>query len=189
MKTITVIGLAMSSCLVVSQVHAVGLSDLAGAAGSMQKGAQAVQAGQALMGATGGTTAGGGLTDMLVQQLGVTPTQASGGAGAVFQLAKSKMQSAAFEKLSSSVPGMSGLLAAAPPMNPAGGGLSALANNVPGMGGSSAGNMVGLASSFQQLGLGPDMVQKFVPVVMQYVQGTGGGAVSSMLQSALMGGM
>lgn len=188
MKSITIISIVLSSCFV-SNAQAVGLADLAGAAGTMQKGAQTLQAGQALAGAAGGSSVSGGLTDMLVQQLGVTPTQATGGAGAVFQLAKSKMQAAAFEKLSGSVPGMSGLLAAAPAMNPAAGGLNALAKNVPGMSGNSTSNLVGLAGSFQQLGLGPDMVQKFVPVVMQYVQGTGGGAVSSMLQSALMGGM
>jgi hypothetical protein len=55
--------------------------------------------------------------------------------------------------------------------------------------GMAAGNLPGMAGSFQQLGLAPDMVQKFIPIVVQYVQGTGGSSVASALQSALMGGM
>ena len=49
--------------------------------------------------------------------------------------------------------------------------------------------MLGIAGAFQQLGLAPDMVQKFIPVITQFVQGNGGGAVTSALQSALMGGL
>ena len=124
--------------------------------------------------------------------LGVTQPQAEGGAGAIFQLAKSKMQGAAFAELSNSVPGMQGLLAAAPVAKPVGGGglggmvgsLESLAGNS----GGTVGNLVGLASSFQQLGLSPSMVQKFVPLVLQYVQGNGGSAIAGVLQSALLGG-
>jgi len=131
----------------------------------------------------------GGLSGLLMKQLGVTQPQAEGGAGAVFQLAKSKMQGAAFEKLSASVPGMQGLLAAAPVAN-SGGGLGGMAGDLTSLAGNSGGtasNLVGLASSFQQLGLSPSMVQKFVPVVVQYVQSTGGGGVAGALQSALGG--
>ena len=165
---------------------ALDLGDLAGAAGTLKKGSQALQTGQALAGAGTGQT-GVGLTGLLVKQLGISPTQASGGSGAIFQYAKSKMDSAAFNKLSQSVPGMQGILAAAPAAKSTGtiGALSSLAGNS----GGNAGNLLGLVGSFQQLGLSPDMVQKFVPIVVQYVQGTGGGAVSSMLESALMGGM
>ncbi|NOU43916.1 MAG: hypothetical protein HOO87_10240, partial [Methyloglobulus sp.] len=52
-----------------------------------------------------------------------------------------------------------------------------------------AGNLLGLASSFNQLGLSPSMMQRFVPIVLQYVQGSGGAGTSQLLQSALMGGM
>jgi hypothetical protein len=171
--------------LLVNNVYAVGLSDLTGAV-------ETLQAGQAATSSVQGTTTGNGLTGLLMQQLGVTQSQAEGGAGAIFQLAKSKMQGADFAELSNSVPGMQGLLAAAPVANSVGGGgLGGIAGGLESLAGNSggaAGNLVGLASSFQQLGLSPSMVQKFVPLVLQYVQGNGGGAVTGVLKSALMGG-
>jgi hypothetical protein len=171
--------------LLVNNVYAIGLGDLTGAI-------KTLETGKAATAAVPTVTTGNGLAGVLMQQLGVTQTQAEGGAGSIFQLAKSKMQGADFEKLSNSVPGMQGLLAAAPVANPVGGGglggmvgsLESLAGNS----GGAVGNLVGLVSSFQQLGLSPSMVQKFVPVVVQYVQGNGGGAVADALQSALMGG-
>lgn len=171
-----------SVVLLLAAIHnaqALGLGDVAGAAGALQKDTQ-----------TAPSTTSTGLTGLLMQQLGVSQPQAEGGAGAIFQMAKSKMQTAAFSKLSSSVPGMSSLLSAAPAAQPAvgGTGLGGLASIAGAAAGGSTGNLLGLAGSFQQLGLAPDMVQKFVPVVMQYVQGTGGGAVASTLQAALMGG-
>jgi hypothetical protein len=107
---------------------------------------------------------GKNLTELLVQQLGVTKAQAEGGAGAIFQLAKSKMDPGAFARLSSSVPGMQTFMAAA---------------------GNGAGD---LPSAFQKLGLATDMPQKFVPIVMKYVHGASGEAMASVLQAALMGG-
>lgn len=185
-----------------SHVYAVDLDDLSGAAGTVQKGAQVLQAGEAATTAVPATTSGTGLIGLLMQQLGVTQPQAEGGAGTLFQHAKSRMSAGDFTTLSNSVPDMQGLLAAAPaPVSapaPAagagavgGGGMMGdlagmAAGNLPGM---PAGNLPGMAGSFQQLGLAPDMVQKFIPIVVQYVQGTGGSSVASALQSALMGGM
>ncbi|SDY20205.1 DUF2780 domain-containing protein [Nitrosomonas sp. Nm58] len=186
-----------------SHVYAVDLDDLSGAAGTVQKGAQVLQAGEAATTAVPATTSGTGLIGLLMQQLGVTQPQAEGGAGTLFQHAKSRMSAGDFTTLSNSVPDMQGLLAAAPaPVSapaPAAAGAGAVggggmmgdlagmaAGNLPGM---PAGNLPGMAGSFQQLGLAPDMVQKFIPIVVQYVQGTGGSSVASALQSALMGGM
>lgn len=165
--------------------YAADLNDLTGTAGILQQGTQAGQAAAAAV-----PSSSTGLTGLLMQQLGVTQPQAEGGAGALFQLAKSKMSTSDFTALGNSVPDMQGLLAAAPVANAVGSGsmtgnLASMAGNLSG----ADGNLVGLASSFQQLGLPPDMVQKFIPIVMQYVQGNGGGAVTGALQSALMGGM
>ncbi len=168
--------------LLVNNAYALDLGDLTGAVEKLQAGQTATKAVQS-------ATAENGLTGLLVQQLGVTQSQAEGGAGAVFQLAKSKMQAAAFTELSHSVPGMQGLLAAAPVAKSLGsGGLAGGLESLVGISGGTVGNLVGLASSFQQLGLSPAMVQKFVPLVLQYVQGNGGSAVTGVLQSAIMGG-
>jgi Protein of unknown function VcgC/VcgE (DUF2780) len=124
-----------------------------------------------------------GLTDLLTQRLGISQTQAQSGAGALFQMAKSQMQANAFAKLSQAVPGMGGLLSAAPALQqPSGlGRLSALA------GGGSAGNMLGLASAFQQSGMSPSMIQQFIPVIIDYVKGTGGNGLAGSLGSAFLG--
>lgn len=164
-----------------------GMSNSVGTAGS----SQALQVGRAVASVMPGTASKSDLTSILAQQLGVTQPQAAGGAGAIFQLAKSQMRAAAFAKLSHSVPGMQGLLAAAPAVNSVGGGLGGIVGKLGGLSGNSgnsAGNLIGLASSFQQLGLSPSMVQQFVPIILQYVQGTGGGGVSNLLQTTLMGG-
>src|SRR5215472_10412335 len=48
------------------------------------------------------------LVGALTKQLSVTPSQATGGAGALFGLAKSRLSAADFSKISAVVPGMSG---------------------------------------------------------------------------------
>jgi len=47
-----------------------------------------------------------GLVGKLCQQLNVTPEQAAGGAGAIFALAKSRLNPADFSKVAPAVPGM-----------------------------------------------------------------------------------
>jgi len=54
------------------------------------------------------------LVGQLTKGLGVSQDQAVGGAGALFGLAKSRLKPEEFGKVSSAVPGMDGLLAAAP---------------------------------------------------------------------------
>jgi len=156
------------------------------AGGGSAQGAQQVVEGAAQTASPAATTATGSLVDALVQQLGVTPAQAQGGAGALFQAAKSRMTDEAFNTVAQSVPGMDQLLAAAPQSGASSGlagGLSALAGDKAG----SLGSLASLASSFQQLGLSSDMVGKFVPVVVDYVKQSGGEAAASLLSSALAG--
>jgi hypothetical protein len=54
------------------------------------------------------------LIDQLTKSLGVNETQAQGGAGLLFNLAKSKLGAGDFSKVSAAVPGMDSLLSAAP---------------------------------------------------------------------------
>ncbi len=155
-----------------------GLSTVGSAA---QSGQQILGAGAGAAGAAAAAGSVGvnqiGLVDILIHRLGVSPQQALGGAGAIFQLAQGKMNPQAFASLSQSIPGMSTMLGAAPAV-PASG-LSSMA------GGSSLGGAAALASSFQQLDLSPDMVSKFIPVVTNYVRQTSGQASGNMLQSVL----
>lgn len=118
------------------------------------------------------------LVGALAKELGSTPQQAEGAAGSLFNVARSKMQPNDWSKVASAVPGMAGMLKAAP----AAGAIS----GIPGA--SSLGGVAGLAgaaSSFTKLGLKPEMVAKAVPVLTSYVTKTGGADVGSLLAGAL----
>ncbi|HET9790628.1 MAG TPA: DUF2780 domain-containing protein [Candidatus Angelobacter sp.] len=123
------------------------------------------------------------LVGQLSKQLSVTPAQATGGAGTLFNLAKGRLSSADFGQIAAVVPGMNGLLRAAPAASSPGGGspLSGLSSSLPG----SAGGLASAATSFQKLGLSPDMATKFVPVLTQFVQSKGGSRVASLLSGVL----
>jgi hypothetical protein len=120
------------------------------------------------------------LVNELTNGLSVTPQQATGGAGTLFGLAKSRLSPADFSKIAAVVPGMSNFLKAAPST---GGG-----SEIPGLSGALPGNMGAMASAataFQKLGLSPDMVGKFAPILTSFVQAKGGANVASLLSGAL----
>jgi hypothetical protein len=120
------------------------------------------------------------LVGELTKGLSISPQQATGGAGALFGLAKSRLNPADFGKIASVVPGMGSFLKAAPST---GGGseLSGLAGSLPG----NLGGLASAATAFQKLGLSPDMVGKFVPILTNFVQTKGGASVASLLSGAL----
>jgi hypothetical protein len=118
---------------------------------------------------------GGDATELvgtLTKELGVTEDQARGGAGALFGLAKRKMEPSQFDEVAKHVPGMDGLLKGAPDL---GGDAT----------GGKLGTMAAAAGAFKKLGLQPSMATKFVPVLTQFVGGKGGSGVASMLAGAL----
>jgi len=120
------------------------------------------------------------LVGMLTKELNVTQDQATGGAGALFGLAKSRLKPEEFSQVSDAVPGMDGFLKAAPKQ---GGGSSfgSLGSALSG----GAGGLASVAGAFGSLGLSPDMVSKFIPVITQFVQAKGGSSVASLLMGAL----
>ncbi|KXJ40318.1 MAG: hypothetical protein AXA67_10700 [Methylothermaceae bacteria B42] len=123
---------------------------------------------------------------MLTNQLGVTPAQAAGGSGAIFQAAKARMAPSAFQTLTAKVPEVTQLLNQAPAASSG----SALSRGISALGGgnSSAATLLQLGQTFKSLNMSPDMVNQFVPVVVNYVKSQGGQALSNMLQTALIGG-
>jgi hypothetical protein len=116
----------------------------------------------------------------LTKGLSITPHQATGGAGALFGLAKSRLSPADFSKIAAVVPGMGSFLKAAPATSHKGG-LSSLTSSLP----SSLSGLESAASAFQKLGLSPEMVSKFVPILTSFVQSKGGAGVASLLSGAL----
>jgi hypothetical protein len=123
------------------------------------------------------STANPELVGALAKELGSTPKQAEGAAGALFGLAKSKLAPTDWTKVASSVSGMDGLLKAAPAMAAAGGGAIPGAANL--------GSLASMASVFSKLGLKPDMVMKAVPILTKFVTKSGGADVGKLLASVL----
>jgi len=135
------------------------------------------------MPATVAKSSSAGLISQLTKGLSITPTQARGGAGALFSLAKSRLSAGEFSKVAAAVPGMSGLLKAAPAVGQPSE-LSSLEGSLPGgLGG--LGTMASAAGSFHKLGLSPEMAMKFLPVMMKYVESRGGLSTASLLEKAL----
>jgi len=124
------------------------------------------------------------LLQILTTQLGVSETQAKGGSGLLFKLAKEKLGSDEFGKVAAAVPGVDDLISAAPEPGGVTGALGGLASSLGG-GAGQLGNLASLASGFKNLNLDPSMVGKFIPVVMTFVQSKGGDTVKSILQKVL----
>ena len=122
------------------------------------------------------------LVGALSKELGATPEQAAGAAGALFGLAKSRLTGNEFSQISTAVPGMDALLKAAPAAGAVagttgGGALSKAA----GM----AGGLAPAADAFTKLGLKPDQVAKAVPVLTSFVTKSGGADAGRLLAGAL----
>jgi hypothetical protein len=120
------------------------------------------------------------LVGALSKELGATPDQAAGAAGALLAVAKSRLSGDDFAQVANAVPGADALLKAAPMASGAVGTSGALSS----LGGSAQG-LAGAASAFSKLGLGPDAVAKAVPVLTSFVTKSGGANVGSLLAGAL----
>ena len=111
------------------------------------------------------------LVSALSGEIGGSPEQAAGAAGALFGLAKSRLKPEEFGQISKAVPGMDLLLGAAPALG--GGALSQV------------GGLASMASAFSKLGLKPEMVAKAIPILTQFVSKSGGANLGSLLAGAL----
>lgn len=124
------------------------------------------------------------LVTSLVKQLGVTPTQAQGGAGAIFKAAQDRLGSSEFDKLLGGVPGVKDLLGHAPSAGGGGllGGLASMAGK---MGGGEMAQAAQLLASVSSLGINKDTLMKFIPVVMQFLESKGGAQLVQQVRAAL----
>jgi hypothetical protein len=155
----------------------VGCAVVLSASGAWTQAAYAEQAPAAADAAMAAAKASPELVGALSKEIGATPAQAAGAAGALFGVAKSRLKPEDFTKVAAAVPGMDSLLAAAPAAGGAAGALSQL-------GGSAAG-LASAASAFSKLGLKPEMVAKAVPILTSFVTKSGGAGVGSLLSSVL----
>lgn len=107
------------------------------------------------------------LTSQLTKQLGVTETQAEGGVGSMLAMAKNKLGSAEFAQIGKVIPGADKYVQAAQQLN------------------TPLTDMNGVKSAFQKLGMSPDMVNQFKPVVLDYAGKVGGDQTKTLLASVL----
>jgi hypothetical protein len=123
------------------------------------------------------------LVGALAKELGSTPEQATGAAGSLFSLAKTRLKPEEWTKVAGAVPGMDGLLKAVPA-----GAIGTSGTDIASSASAMAGNLGGLAgaaSAFQKLGLKPEMALKAVPILTSFVGKTGGADVAKLLAGAL----
>ena len=129
------------------------------------------------------------LVQQLVSSLGVQEEQATGGAGLILKLAQDKLGSGEFAQITSVIPGADALLGAAPNGESGGGMMGALGGMAAGMmggnQGAALGSLMSLAGGFSQLGMSGDMVTKFFPIILNFVQQKGGAEIAGILSKAL----
>jgi hypothetical protein len=129
-------------------------------------------------------TASPELVGTLAKELGSTPKQAEGAAGSLFGYAKGKLSPTDWTKVAGAVPGMAGLLKAAPEAAGATGTSGTAALGALG-GAAGLGGLASVASSFSSLGLKPEMVMKAIPVLTNFVSKSGGADVGQLLAGVL----
>ncbi|MBN7770997.1 DUF2780 domain-containing protein [Marinobacter daepoensis] len=109
------------------------------------------------------------LVGQLQSQLGVTETQAVGGAGALLQLAQNQLGTDAINNLNSEASGLTSLL-----------GGSSLSDSLI----SKISSMDGVQTAFSALGMDAGMIQQFVPLILGFLGDQG---VGSSLLGQLQG--
>jgi len=124
------------------------------------------------------------LIDSLTRTLGITGTQAEGGAAVLLKAAKDKLGAAEFESQLGSLPGLSDLLKKAPSAG-GGGGLGGLLGGLAGAIGGNAALISSIVGGFGKLGLKPEDAKKFVPVILGYLRTKVGPDVVSNLEKTL----
>ena len=124
------------------------------------------------------------LVEQLVKNLGVSEDAAKGGSGLLFKMAKEKLGSGDFGKVSNALPGIDDLISSAPESGGMLGGIGKLASGLGG-GAGQLGDLAGLAGGFSKLGLDSGMIGKFIPIILSFAQSKGGDVVMNLLQKAL----
>ncbi|KXF82508.1 DUF2780 domain-containing protein [Enterovibrio coralii] len=110
-------------------------------------------------------TADNPLTELLSKDLDINDAQAAGGAGAMLAMAYQTLGDSQSSELLEKIPGM-----------------DSLTEMIPGGLGSNLSDIASVQKVFNMLGLEPEMVQKFAPVILNYLTGEG---ASDGLTSAL----
>ncbi len=129
-----------------------------------------------------------GLVGILTSQLGVTESQAAGGAGALFGMAKGALSDSDYGQVAGALPGIEDLISQAPHVSQKKSDLAGKLGGVTaGMGSlksvaDSASGMALVNDQFAKLGLDAGMVSQFIPIVLSYANSAGGETVMNLLK-------
>ena len=125
------------------------------------------------------------LVQMLTSQLGISNEQASGGAGLIFKMVKDKLGGDEFGQLSSTVPDLENLISSAPKSGGIASALGGLVSSLGGGGGGQLGSLASLAGRFKNLDLDSGVINKFIPIIMSFVQSKGGDTAKILLEKVI----
>ena len=124
------------------------------------------------------------LIPLLTNNLGVTESQAKGGAGAIFDYVKQKVSAEDFSTVTKALPGVDSLLKFAPKASGLSGQIEGLSSGVGDISGLAG--MAGLTESFAKMGLDAGMVDKYVKTILDFTQSEAGTTVTNIIKGALL---
>jgi len=113
------------------------------------------------------------LVSQIMNTTGVDKTQALGGAGALFGMAKENLNAEDFSSVTNAVPEMSKMLDAVPALGGKTSTFAAAATSLAGM--------PKVLAAFDKLGISQDKVSLFTPILVNYVEKKGGKLLSDKL--------
>ena len=122
------------------------------------------------------------LISQITSQLGVSEEQASGGAGALFAMAKDKL-GGDFSQIADGIPSLDDLISKAPSSEGGGGGLLGAASGL--LGGGKLGNLAELAGTFKSLGLDGDQIGGFGEIIINFIKDKLGDQAAGLLGGLL----
>jgi len=105
----------------------------------------------------------------LSNQLGVSESQATGGTWAILAFAQQRLAAGDFDLIAKAIPGSEQYLGLAKQL----------------LGGMNINDKAGLQSAFSKMGMSPDMLSKFTPVVTDYVSKAGSDQAGKLLAGLL----
>ncbi|ASJ98301.1 DUF2780 domain-containing protein [Shewanella marisflavi] len=123
------------------------------------------------------------LVGSVMSQLGLNQNQAEGGLGSLLSLAKTTLGGDSFGPIAEAIPGIDGLLSAAPQLD-SDSGMSGLLSKAGDLGSSLQGGAK-VYDSFEKLGISKDLAMPMVDIVKGYLDANAGAGTTDLLMQGL----
>lgn len=123
------------------------------------------------------------LVGSVMTQLGLNQTQAEGGLGSILSLAQSTLGGDDFSPIATAIPGIDGLLSAAPQIDQTSG-MSGLLSKAGGLGSSLQGSAM-VYGAFEQLGISQELALPMIEIIKGYLDANATGGTADLLMQGL----